>query len=96
MENVTDYAIIMSGGKIAEAGVMEDLKEKYTFVKGEPEDASKAKEILYTITTGKYGYEGICLSEKLDQLAGYDIQAETPSLSQISVAVMKHFGSMKG
>lgn len=95
MENVTDYAVIMSGGRIVEAGFVEDLKEKYTFVKGEPEDVSKAKDILYTMTTGKYGYEGICLSEKLNQLAGCDIQTETPSLSQISVAVMKRFSSRR-
>lgn len=28
MENVTDYAVIVSGGKIAECGFVEDLKEK--------------------------------------------------------------------
>lgn len=96
MENVTDYAIIMAGGKIAEAGFVEELKEKYTFVKGEPADEARAREVLYTVNTGKYGYEGICLSEKLDQLAGCDIQLETPSLSQISVAVMKHFSGQRG
>lgn len=96
MENVTDYAIIMAGGSIAEAGFVEDLKEKYVFVKGEPEDTEKAAKVLYTMSYGKYGYEGICLSEKLNQLAGYDIQAEAPSLSQISVAVMKHFSNRRG
>ena len=96
MENVTDYAIIMAGGSIAEAGFVEDLKEKYVFVKGEPEDTEKAAKVLYTMSDGKYGYEGICLSEKLNQLAGCDIQAEAPSLSQISVAVMKHFSNRRG
>lgn len=96
MENVTDYAIIMAGGRIAEAGFVEDLKEKYIYVKGEPEDVKKAEKVLYTMTTGKYGYEGICLSEKVDELAGCDIEAQTPSLSQISVAVMKHFSSQRG
>lgn len=96
MENVTDYAIIMAGGSIAEAGFVEDLKEKYVFVKGEPEDTEKAAKVLYTMSSGKYGYEGICLSEKLDQLAGCDIQADAPSLSQISVTVMKHFSNRRG
>ena len=96
MENVTDYAIIMAGGTVVEAGFVEDLKEKYIYVKGEPEDVKKAEKVLYTMTTGKYGYEGICLSEKVDELAGCDIEAQTPSLSQISVAVMKHFSSQRG
>lgn len=96
MENVTDYAIIMAGGTIVESGFVEDLKEKYVFIKGEPEDTQKAEKVLYTMSAGKYGYEGICLAEKLDQLAGCDIQAQTPSLSQISVAVMKHFSNRRG
>ena len=91
MENVTDYAIIMANGKIAEAGFVEDLKEKYVMVKGETSDLECAKKVLYSISTSRYGYEGICLSEKLDQLAGCDISVEAPTLSQISVAVMKQY-----
>ena len=89
MENVTDYAIIMEHGKIVERGFVEDLKEKYLLVKGEPEDAEAAKKILYTCSTTKYGFEGICLAEDLDKLAGMDIATETASLFQISVAIMK-------
>lgn len=36
-----------------------------------------------------YGFEGICLAENVERLAGMDVSLETPSLSQISVAVMK-------
>lgn len=89
MENVTDYAIILEHGNIVEAGFVEDLKEKYILVKGEAEDAEKAKEILFSINRSAYGFEGICLVRNLDRLAGMDIAAETPTLSQISVAVMK-------
>lgn len=91
MENVTDYAMIMERGQIVEQGFVEDLKEKYILVKGEKEDIAKAEKILYSIQTNSYGFEGICLAENLDKLAGMDILTETPSLSQISVAVMKHF-----
>ena len=90
MENVTDYAIIMADGKIAEEGFVEDLKEKYVMVKGESKDLACAEEILYSIHSNQYGYEGICLAENIDQMAGCDISMETPTLSQISVAVMKH------
>lgn len=94
MENVTDYAIIMSCGQIVEAGFVEDLKEKYLLVKGETEDIVLANKVLYSMTSNKYGYEGICLASELDKLAGCDVSVETASLSQISVAVMKHFTKM--
>lgn len=95
MENVTDYAIIMECGKVVEQGFVEDLKEKYVLVKGEPVDAAKAEEILYSFQKNSYGYEGLCLAEDLDKLAGFDISTEMPSLSQISVAVMKKFTTLK-
>ena len=89
MENVTDYAIIMEQGKIVEQGFVEDLKEKYIVVKGEKEDIEKVRPILYTMSQSNYGFEGICLAENLDKLAGIDIVTETPSLFKISVSVMK-------
>lgn len=89
MENVTDYCLIMEHGAIVEEGFVEDLKEKYVLVKGENEDAEKAKKILYSFSKNPYGFEGICLAENMDKLAGMDIEIETPSLFQISVAVMK-------
>lgn len=95
MENVTDYCIIMEHGTIVEAGFVEDLKEKYVLVKGEAKDAEEAKKHLFSYTGSAYGFEGICLAERLDALAGMDIHVETPSLSQISVAVMKENSSLK-
>lgn len=90
MENVTDYAIIVEHGNVVESGSVDELKEKYILVKGEPEDAKKAKSVLYTMTESKYGFEGICLAENLEKLTGLDITTEAPSLFQISVAVMKN------
>lgn len=95
MEMVTDYAIIMEHGTVVEQGFVEDLKEKYLLVKGEAADADAAKKILYTMSKNSLGFEGICLAEKLDQLAGMDVLVETPTLSQISVAVMKANTSLK-
>lgn len=89
MEAVTDYAMIVENGKIVEQGFVEELKEKYILVKGEGEDCEKVKEILYTMNENPYGFEGICLAEQLDALAGMKVLTETPSLSQICVAVMK-------
>ena len=95
MENVTDYAIVMEHGNIVEQGFVEDLKEKYVSVKGESVDAVAAGKILFTMTKSSYGFEGICLAENMDKLAGMDISVETPTLSQISVAVMKENTNLK-
>ena len=89
MESVTDYAIIMEHGNIVEEGFVEDLKEKYILVKGEAADAEAAKKVLYSMNRSVYGFEGICLAENLDKLAGMDVSMEVPTLSQICVAVMK-------
>lgn len=95
MENVTDYCLIMEHGNIVEEGFVEDLKEKYVLVKGEAKDADAAKKVLYSMNSNPYGFEGICLSEHMEKLAGMDISLETPSLFQISVAVMKMNTNLK-
>ena len=94
MENVTDYAIIMEHGQVIEQGFVEDLKEKYIMVKGEIADVEIAEKALYSISKNKYGFEGICLAENVDQLSGLDVILERPSLSQISVAIMKEYSKI--
>ena len=89
METVTDYAIIVENGTIVEQGFVEDLKEKYILVKGEKKDEEAASKILYSMSAGNYGFEGICLAENVDELAGLGVTTETPTLSQICIAVMK-------
>ena len=76
MENVTDYAIIMERGRIVEEGFVEDLKEKYVYVKGEPRDIEAARNVMFSMRESQYGCEGVCLAEKLDQLAGCDVSVE--------------------
>lgn len=95
MENVTDYAVIMANGTVVEQGFVEDLKEKYVLVKGELADKEQAMPLLIGFSSHSYGYEGLCLSDDLDKLAGLDIAVETPTLSQISVAVLKQHTCLK-
>ena len=90
MEAATDYAIIVEHGMIVEQGFVEDLKEKYIVVRGESKDAAAAKEAMYTFSSNSFGFEGVCLSDRLQELAGLDLSLESPSLSQIAVAVMKN------
>ena len=95
MEDVTDYCVIIEQGRVVEKGFVEDLKEKYVLVKGEAEDLEAARPALFTVSEGKYGFEGICLAENLDKLAGLKVSKETPSLFQISVAVLKKYTTVK-
>ncbi len=94
MENVTDYVIIMEGGRIAETGFVEELKEKYVLVRGEPEFSEAAAPHLVSMNSGRYGFEGICQADRLDALAGCKVSAETPGLSQICVAIMKKYSDL--
>lgn len=94
MESATDYCIIMEQGKVVEQGFVEDLKEKYVMVKGEVADAEKAKKYLIGFQQGSYGFEGLCKTDDLDSLAGLDIAAEQPTLSQISVCIMKQYSKL--
>ena len=95
MENVTDYCIIMEKGRVIEQGFVEELKEKYIVVKGERKDAEAAKGCLIGFRENSYGYEGLCLTENVDKLAGLDIALETLTLSQISVALMKQYSVLR-
>jgi ABC-2 type transport system ATP-binding protein len=91
MEAVTDYCVIIEQGKVVEKGFVEDLKEKYILIKGEREDLEAARPAMFQVSESKYGFEGICLAKDLDQLAGLSVSKETPSLFQISVAVLKKY-----
>ena len=67
--------------------ILQDLKEKYVMVKGEAAEGESAKKYLIGFTKNSFGYEGLCLSDNLDKLAGFDIAVETPTLSQISIFI---------
>lgn len=95
MENVTDYCVIMEQGQVVEQGFVEDLKEKYVMVKGEAADVDNAKDVLIGFRANAYGFEGLCLSENMEKLAGLDVAVETPTLCQISVGVMKQYSLLK-
>lgn len=96
MENITDYVIIVEQGRVVEQGFVEDLKEKYILVKGEKKDESYASKVIRNISTNSFGFEGICLSDDLDKLSGMDIAVERPTLSQISVHIMKEYSVLGG
>ena len=96
MESVTDYAIIVENGTIVEEGFVEELKEKYICIKGEKQDEEAASKVLYSITSNSFGFEGICLSSKIDELVGLSVVKEPPTLSQICIAVMKQNSKLYG
>lgn len=53
-------------------------------------DGMKTVRCFYSMTKNPYGFEGICLAENIDKLAGLNVTKEIPTLYQISVAVMKN------
>lgn len=94
MEAVTDYAIIVEHGNIVEQGFVEELKEKYIVVNGELSDYDAASKVLYSISKNQFGFTGIALTSDMDKLAGVNVKYETPTLTQIVVAIMKQNTSL--
>lgn len=94
MEDITDYAVILAQGKVVAEGFTEDLREKYIVVKGEIEDFEAAKDLLIGCRKSQFGFEGLCLAENLEKLTGLDLLKERPTLSQISVAIIKEHTNM--
>ena len=89
MEDVTDYIIVLDDGKILEQGFVTDIKEKYVIVKGDGEAGEELKKNMISVTSLKYGFEGVALSEKNEAFTGMNISFETPDLFQICVALLK-------
>ena len=89
MEDVTDYIIVLDDGKILEQGFVTDIKEKYVIVKGDGEAGEELKKNMISVTSLKYGFEGVALSEKTEAFTGMNISFETPDLFQICVALLK-------
>ena len=96
MENVTDYVAIVENGRVVEKGFVEDLKEKYVYVKGNKADEEKAGKYMFDMTSGSYGFEGLCLSENADKLSGLDLVFESPTLMQITIGVMRANTKLSG
>lgn len=89
MEDVTDYIIVMDNGKILEQGFVTDIKEKYVIVKGDGEISKEMKDNLISCNSGKYGFEGVALSEKTEAFTGMNMSFEAPDLFKICVALLK-------
>lgn len=88
MEDIADYCVILHEGKVREAGFVEDLKEKYTMIKGEKIEEEK-KKVLIGFEENSYGYEGLCLDQHLEMLNTSVFIAERPSLSQLCISIMR-------
>lgn len=89
MENAADYAVFMDSGKIIERGFVEDLKEKYIIVRGEPGDYENAKELLLSHSVNKTTFEGLALGENRRRLENLSAVCERPTLQQLSVELLK-------
>ncbi len=90
MENAADNAIFMDKGKIIERGFVEDLKEKYIIVRGEPSDYDKAKDHMLSHNVNKTTFEGLALAENARVFGELSAVCERPTLQQLSVGLLKY------
>ncbi len=89
MENAADYAIFMDSGKIIEKGFVEDLKEKYIIVRGEPSAYENSKKMMLSHSLNNTVFDGLALSENKAQLEKSGAVCERPTLQQLSVGLLK-------
>ncbi len=89
MENAADYAIFMDNGKIIERGFVEDLKDKYVIVRGEPSDYDKAKALLLSHNVNNTTFSGLALSANSRNFEEFGAVCERPTLQQLSVELLK-------
>lgn len=89
MENAADYAVFMDKGKIIERGFVEDLKEKYIIVRGEPSDYNGARELMLSHSVNKTTFEGLALSENRAEFEQLSAVCERPTLQQLSIGLLK-------
>lgn len=88
MENATDYAMFMLNGRIVERGFVEDLKDKYVVVRGEPSDYERLRELTLSCSVNRTTFEGLALSEDARGLEG--AACERPTLQQLSIGLLKY------
>ena len=89
MENAADHAVFMDSGRIIEQGFVEDLKEKYIIVRGEPDCYDKAKDLMLSHNVNNTTFEGLALSENRAELEKLSAVWERPTLQQLSVGLLK-------
>ncbi|MDE6727276.1 MAG: ABC transporter ATP-binding protein [Oscillospiraceae bacterium] len=90
MENAADYAIFMDKGRIVERGFVEDLKDKYVMVHGDPSDYSKIKDLMLSHSANRSTFEGFALSENARKLEECGAACERPTLQQLSIGLLKY------
>lgn len=90
IEVIADYVVVIEDGHVLEACFVDELKEKYVYVKGENTILQDVKPYMYTLTTNSFGFEGMVKIEDVKYLEGYDLVFETPNLNSVVVNIMKH------
>lgn len=90
VNNVADYVIFMSDGKVIEKGMIDDLCESYRIVRGDAKDASLLQDQLDYLQVNHEIFEGFGKTKKLERLhEELNIVLEKPSLREISIYLLK-------
>lgn len=89
LEKIADFITMINNGEIIYSGDKDELFEKYTIVKGSPDDLDKELESkLIGYSPYKNGFSAITESKNLE-LFGEEIETEKPNLDEILVYMTK-------
>ena len=88
MENIVDYAVFLSKGKILKEGFVEDLRENYRYVHGDKALSSKVSDFAESVYIGDYEFEALCKTNDCENL-GDEIAVEVPTLCQLSIMILR-------
>lgn len=92
MENIVDYVVYLSYGKVVEQGFVQDLIEEYRYVHGPKGLLENHKGDLETFYAGEdeQYFEGLCKTESENVFANdSEIVVEAPTLHQLSVLMLR-------
>ena len=92
MENIVDYMVFLSLGKVVEKGFVEDLREDYRYVHGPKGLLNNYKDKLYAFNSEEENsyFEGLVKTENADAFDGEpEIVVEHPTLQQLSVMMLR-------
>lgn len=92
MENIVDYIVFLSFGKVVEKGFVEDLREEYSFVHGPKELMEAYKDKLYAFNSDEENpyFEALIKTENSALFQNEtEIVVERPTLQQLSVMMLR-------
>lgn len=88
LDQVADYITFLNNGELVFAGSVDELREKYRIIKGNPEDLTvDLEESIIGLRKTGIGFEGLIATQ--DALANQKFILDVPSINDVVVYVGK-------